>query len=421
MMSNYLKYGLGAAALIVGIGLCNIELVSPGKGFVDGNNNTLQIKSHSTGNVSKIYVSSGSKVEAGDSLISFNNHDVIFKSQSLKKNGDNLTMRLERVNLDVCATKSLLEALEQERQDLASNSLKSCISPESEIGELSGVIESYQWKASDFFEYKRAVNNLIKAKGDAAKMIKDSINITESKIKRLKKHGATALQIEDAKRELNNLMQTVNENSSEITRLKIDVSSKKASIFNELTDRLTRATDQLYEIKDEMALNDNEIALAKLKIDRSTIHSPVSGVVLSLEENVGIDYYLEESEPIMLLKKEHEEVIISAKFHTKYRGDIAKGMNVKIQPSLASANTMYLGVITHISEDSFEDDRKNDDSRYYKVKIKPDSTIPLSEGTEVALYAVGGEVSVFDYVKSVLVKNKTVFEPYEKPQALPIN
>ena len=397
---------------LIGIGLSEIELVSPGRGFVDGKNNTLQIKSHSTGNVKEIYVSSGSEVKDGDPLIAFDNHDVIYKSQSLMKNGSNLQSQLERTELDICATRLLMDTLENEDEKLIESVIDGCEASDKGKHDFVGVIKSYQWKAKDYFAYKKDISALVTAKKEEAKMIRDSINITKSKIRRLEKHGATALQVEDAKRELNSMLQTLNENESGVTKLQIDVNSKKSAIFNELSERLVRMTDKLYDIHDEMALNSNELALAKLKIDRSTIHSPIDGVVLSLEENVGVDYFLEESEAIMLLQKNQSDVVISAKFLAKYRGDISLGMKVNIQPSLASAKTTFSGTITRISEDSFEDDRKNDDSRYYKVSITPSENIPLSEGTEVNLFAVGGTVSVFDYIKSVLVKNKTIFEPY---------
>ena len=87
------------------VSISEIELVSPAKGFMDGKNNTLQIKSHSTGNVSEIFVSSGDVVKQGDKLISFDNQDVIFKSQSLDKNGSNLENQLGRIELDLCATR----------------------------------------------------------------------------------------------------------------------------------------------------------------------------------------------------------------------------------------------------------------------------------------------------------------------------
>lgn len=398
--------------VLIGIGLSEIELVSPGRGFVDGKNNKLQIKSHSTGNVKEIYVSSGSEVKDGDPLIAFDNHDVIYKSQSLMKNGSNLQSKLERTELDICATRLLMDTLENEDEKLIEAVIDGCEASDKVKRDFVGVIKSYQWKAKDYFAYKRDISALVTAKKEEAKMIRDSINITKSKIRRLEKHGATALQVEDAKRELNSMLQTLNENESGVTKLQIDVNSKKSAIFNELSERLVRMTDKLYDIHDELALNSNELALAKLKIDRSTIHSPIDGVVLSLEENVGVDYFLEESESIMLLQKNQSDVVISAKFLAKYRGDISLGMKVNIQPSLASAKTTFSGTITRISEDSFEDDRKNDDSRYYKVSITPSENIPLSEGTEVNLFAVGGTVSVFDYIKSVLVKNKTIFEPY---------
>ncbi|MCY9861137.1 HlyD family efflux transporter periplasmic adaptor subunit [Vibrio coralliirubri] len=397
---------------LTGIGLSEIELVSPGRGFVDGNNNTLQVKSHGTGNVSQVYVSSGTLVKEGDRLISFDNHDIIFKSQSLIKNKSNLQSQLERTELDICATKLLMNTIEEGKVSIFSKLSLRCPASDAVMQDFSGIVKSYQWKAEDYFTYKLDIEALVKSKKNEAKMVQDTIEISKSKIRRLEKHGAVALSVEDAKRELNGMMQALNESQSSVTKLEIDVSSKKAAIFSELSDRLTRTTDRLHDIKDELALNDNELALAELKIKRSTIHSPIDGVVLSLEENVGVDYFLEESEAIMLLQKQNSDVVISAKFLAKYRGDISLGMTINIQPSLASAKTIYKGVITRISEDSFEDENKKDDSRYYKVTIKPSEAIPISEGTEVNVFAVGGSVSVFDWIKSVLIKNKTIFEPY---------
>lgn len=410
--TGQLKLAVLSLTVVVGIGFQKIELVSPAQGYIDGKNNTLQVKSHSTGNVSKIYVSSGSVVTKGDPLISFDNHDVIFKSLSLAKNSENLEMQLERAALDICVTRKLLDALDHEDDSLIAGVADQCEASQKAKDEFSSVVKSYQWKTRDFFAYKADIEGLIVDKKDEIEMIRDTVDITKSKIKRLRTHGAPALQIEDAKRELNGLLQGLNESQSEIAKFNIDVGTKKSANFNELADRLTRTTDTLYEVKDEIALNQNELALAQLKIDRSTIHSPVSGVVLSLEENVGEDYYLEDSEAIMLLQKKKSDVVVTAKFATKYRGDIALGMNVKIKPSLASVKTTFDGTITRISEDSFEDDNKNDDSRYYKITVTPTEEVPLSEGTEVSVFAVGGEVSVFDYVRSVLVKNKTIFEPY---------
>ena len=394
------------------VSISEIELVSPAKGFMDGKNNTLQIKSHSTGNVSEIFVSSGDVVKQGDKLISFDNQDVIFKSQSLDKNGSNLENQLGRIELDLCATRLLMETIELEDSSLIDKVSGRCKADAEAIIDFSGVIKSYQWKAQDYFTYKQDIEALIAAKKIERGMIEDTTDISKSKIKRLEKHGAVALSIEDAKRELNGMMQSLNENKSSVTKLLIDVSAKKAAIFNELSDRLMRTTDRLHEIKDELALNRNEQELAQLKISRSTIHSPIDGVVLALEENVGVDYYLEESESIMLLQKENSDILISAKFLAKYRGDISVGMKINIQPALASAKKRYTGVIARISEDSFKDEQKNDDSRYYKVSITPMEDIPLPEGTEVNVFAVGGSVTVFDWIKSVLIKNKTIFEPY---------
>merc|ERR1711991_747207 len=106
-------------------------------------------------------------------------------------------------------------------------------------------------------------------------MVKDSISLGKVKVARLQRHNAPQLQIDDAEKELIALRQGLNKSESETTKLKIDISAKKSLLFNELTDRLTRSKDDLYEIKDKLALNANELSLAKLKLERSTIHSPI--------------------------------------------------------------------------------------------------------------------------------------------------
>lgn len=410
--SKGLKASIGIAVLLSGILVQKIELVSPASGFVDGKNNTIQIKSHSTGNVSNVFVTSGERVSKGDPLISFDNHDAIFKSLSLSKNGENLRSQVSRLSHDICVSRVLLQALTVEDSSQVSGVLDSCFESEDLKAQFSGIVQNYQWKVRDYFEYKNSVEKLVLAKREELKMIEDTISLGRSKVSRLRKHNAPELQINDAQRELNNLLQGKNKSESEITKLRLDTSTRKSTLFNEISDRLTRARDELYEIKDEVALNDNELELAQLKLKRSTIHAPMSGVILSLEENVGKDYYLEESEAIMILQKERAEMVVSAKFETKFRQNLNVGMQVKIRPSLAGVKGTYTGTIARISEDSFEDDRKNDETRYYKVMIEPDGELDLSEGTEVRVFAVGAEVTVFDFIKSVLIKNKTIFEPY---------
>lgn len=160
-------------------------------------------------------------------------------------------------------------------------------------------------------------------------------------------------------------------------------------------------------------MNEYELGLNKVKINSSTIVSPINGVVLSLADNVGEDYFLEQSEEIMLLKKEDDEKLVIARFDTKFRGNLVNGMKVNIRPSLASFSSSMEGVITHISEDSFEDKNKNDGSRYYEVKIKlNNSDNNLEEGTEVSVYAIGAYVSLFEYISSVILKTKPTYEIY---------
>lgn len=402
----------GVTLALAAIFASKIEIVSPAQGVVDVTNSTLQIKSPSVGYVSDIYVSAGDQVRVGQELITYANQDLIYKSKSLSKNMTNLEQRNQRLKVEVCATTSLMRKLSRDKSDF--NSLfDECGIKDGEIGS----VDAFVWKASDFSSYKANVRRLVKEKKAEAVMIGDNIKLAEAKISRMKKHGAVKLQIESAEQELNNMRQSLSLNDSETLKLEMELSSKKTALFNEFSQKMMAATEQYQKVSDDIDVAKYELQLYDLKIKRSTIHSPIDGVVLSLEKNVGHDYYLGESEPIMLLKRLSKDVGVSAKFPTKYRSSINVGMKVNIMPTLAGNKESFPGVITHISEDSFEDEKTQNKTRYYKVKIKPDNKLSFNEGTEVMVYALGDEVSVLDYVSSVLVKNKTVFEPYESKKS----
>ncbi|PSV00888.1 HlyD family secretion protein [Photobacterium kishitanii] len=398
----------GISLALTFIALSHIEIVSPAQGVVDVTNSTLQIKSPSVGYVSNIYVDSGSSVKVGQPLIAFANQDLIYKTKSLKKSIANLVQKSNRLEIEICSTTKLMEDLSHDKSEYVSV-FKDCNIRPNQISS----VDAFVWKASDFNKYKLNVKELATEKKREADLIRENMLLAEAKISRMTKHDAVKLQVESAEQELNNMRQSLSLNDAEVLKLQMEVSSKKNSLFNEFSQKMMASTEQYQRAIDDADVARYELQLYELKIKRSTINSPIDGVVLSLEKNVGHDYYLGESEPIMILKRLSKNMGVTAKFATKYRSSINVGMRVSVMPTLAGNKETFSGAITHISEDSFEDEKTQKKTRYYKVKIKPDREIAFSEGTEVMVYALGEEVSVLDYVSSVFITNKTVFEPYE--------
>lgn len=411
--TKYLCSVIALTGLGVGLYHAKIEIVSPANGFVDGDANNILIKSPMVGNVSKVFVSAGTVVEPNTPLIAFDNQDIIFRTKSLTDNKASLEHSVRVDKSEICYLTYLMSVLEKEDKNLLSKGLVEC-GIESQNDPLAlGIAKSFEWKVGDYFEYKTSIEKLIAAKNVEEKILDKSFRILESKIARLEKHNATKLQVDDTLRELNSLSQRKNEYQSEGTRLSIDISNKKNVIYTEISNRLVTTTEKVVKSEDDLSVTNYELELSRLKIARSTIHSPISGVVLNVEENVGEDYWLEESEKVMILKKSDSNIVVNARFDTKYRSNIAIGMKVRIQPSLASSRAVAEGKIVHISEDSFKDDTREGEKRYYKVKITPDSKdLALDEGTEVRVYGVGWTVSLWDYLKSVFIKNRAKFEPY---------
>ncbi|WP_210499598.1 HlyD family secretion protein [Vibrio crassostreae] len=404
-----LAYSLSAlGGFLAALHFQEIEIVSPATGVIEGKNNTLQIKSPNFGNVSKVYVSTGDTVKKGDTLIAFDNQDLIYRLKSLENNKTHLSEKVLREGTEVCVYEHLLSVLDGSSPAVLEELYDAC-----DAKQINGVTKSYVWKVNDYFNYVDAIELLKKSSETELALIEKNIQIQKSKLKKLKKHNAVQLQIEDNERELNALSQSLNEAKSSNIRYDIDINNKKTGIYNEISERLIGVTENLQETVAEHDMNEYELGLNKVKMASSTIHSPVNGVVLSLADNVGDDYYLEESEEIMLLKKDDNQMLVNARFSTKFRGNISNGMKVNIKPSLASVKRTFEGVIVHISEDSFEDQNKNDGSRYYEVKVKIDADDHgLEEGTEVSVYAIGDYVSFLRYISSVILKNKPTYETY---------
>ncbi|UKA04481.1 HlyD family secretion protein [Photobacterium damselae] len=409
--------GMSIAACAIAAGLCavsmvRVELVSIGTGVVDVNNSALQIKSPSTGYVSHLYVDAGSKVKEGDPLITFANQDLIFKEKSLNQTVKDLQERKRSLSVEVCATTGLMNLLAN-GMDSVLDVYNQC---KIEHGNYSSV-DAFVWKFKDFLKYSGNVDSLISAKKAQLMMIEKNINLSEKKISRMQRHGAISLQIESAEQELNTQRQSLSTNKTEIMKLDMERSSKKTALFNEFSAKMIQSSEMLEKTKNSYDASLYELQLYELKIKRSTINSPINGAVLSIEKNVGTDYYLGESEPIMILKKTSDNYEVSAKFNSKYRSSIHVGTKVRLQPSLLGVRDTFDGVITHISEDSFDDNKsgvKRAGQRYYKVKIKPSGKMALSSGTEITAYAISDKITVLDYVLSVFEHNKPIFENFKQ-------
>ena len=407
-----------AAVAIVGalfaISSVHIELVSIGTGVVDVSNSALQIKSPSTGYVSRMYVDAGSKVKIGDPLITFANQDLIFKEKSLRQTVKDLAERKVGLSVDLCATTSLMKLLVSGDNQF-DGIYKQC-------GIKSGgysSVDSFVWKCQNFMKYSENVDSLIVAKNAQLLMIESNIALSEKKIARMKKHGAVSIQIESAEQESNTQKQSLSSNKTEIMKLDMERSSRKTALFNEYSAKMIQSSEMLEKTKNSYDASVYELQLYELKIKRSTINSPIDGAVLSVEKNIAADYFLGESEPIMILKKSSDDFEVSAKFNSKYRSSIHVGSKVRLQPSLLGVRDTFDGSITHISEDSFDDNKsgaKRAGQRYYKVDIKPNGRMKLSSGTEITAYAISDKITVLDYVLSVFERNTPVFENYKQPK-----
>lgn len=389
--------------LIIYICIAKIDIVSPGTGVITGASDKLVIVSPDSGFINKFDLKTGSKVNVGDILFSYTNLDVFHQEKTLNELVLFADKRIRVLEEDQRLLKIILD-------DNVTEEMKLQVGNDNDFNqELSAHKFLNEYLSLRFEEenFKRRENKMLEENED----LNNRQLLLKKKGRLLKLAGAPEIEIINNQTEISQIISQITAGDISLLSLQNDIKLADKRFRSSVLEQLSSNSDQLVQLRRERLENVGQLDLLRNKIKANSVVSPIKGVILSLERNFDKGSYVENSQPVMTIKKNNENKVIDAKILAKYRPFIFVGAKSKIIVNSPGYKTNIVGEVTKISADSFSDDERNGVERYYKVEIKPDDESVISpeiEGVQVNVFVLSKRVTLLNYI-TALVGNNLVF------------
>ncbi|EGE4661005.1 HlyD family efflux transporter periplasmic adaptor subunit, partial [Salmonella bongori serovar 48:i:- str. 94-0708] len=239
----------------------------------------------------------------------------------------------------------------------------------------------------------------------------DRLLLLKRKGNLLKSARAPEIEIINNQTEISQIVSQITTGEISLLALQNDIKLANNRFRSSVLEQLNNNAEQLEQLRREHLENRGQLELLRNKIKANSVLSPANGVILSIERSFEKGSYVENSQPVMTIKKNDENKVVDARILAKYRPFIFTGTTTKITVNSPGYKKTIAGHITRISADSFSDDEKNGAERYYKIEIKPDDSVkvpPELEGVQVNVYALSKKVTLLNYI-TALVGDNIVF------------
>jgi len=343
-----------------------LDQISHAPGQVIATAKTQEIQAATDGVVEKIFVKEGQHVKNGEKL-------VVLEKNKAQAAYDDSTAK-------VAALKATLARLQAEVYD------KPLVFPE----EAKKYPEFISNQTELFKRRQQALN-------DETSALKESLSL--------------------AQEELSNnlpLLESGDIGSSEIIRLKRQVSDLKGQISNKRNKYFQDSQAEMTKAEEELSTKEQELADRKVTLEWTEISSPMDAIV----KNILITTKGARVRPgdiIMELVPFGDKLIIEAKLPTTDVSFVRKGQRVavKLDAYDYSIYGIFDGTVDYISPDTLVEKTPQGDKYYFRVKIVLDETkliakngkeIEVTPGMTTQVDIITGERTVWQYLTKPITK-----------------
>ncbi len=343
-----------------------LDQISHAPGQVIATAKTQEIQAATDGVVEKIFVKEGQHVKNGEKLV------VLEKNKAQAAYDDSMAK--------VAALKATLARLQAEVYD------KPLVFPE----EAKKYPEFISNQTELFKRRQQALN-------DETSALKESLSL--------------------AQEELSNnlpLLESGDIGSSEIIRLKRQVSDLKGQISNKRNKYFQDSQAEMTKAEEELSTKEQELADRKVTLEWTEISSPMDAIV----KNILITTKGARVRPgdiIMELVPFGDKLIIEAKLPTTDVSFVKKGQKVavKLDAYDYSIYGIFDGTVDYISPDTLVEKTPQGDKYYFRVKIVLDETkliakngkeIEVTPGMTTQVDIITGERTVWQYLTKPITK-----------------
>ena len=357
------------------------------------------------GIVSRIFVTEGQKVEAGQSLFQISNTQAESDASELKVQELSGQLQVRR-----------LEAELNGKSDIDVSSLPAAISPQA----IDSERQLFQSRTHDFSE---AVNVLqsevlqkqlklddLKTQHDnlaaELKVSRDQYAINENLIDAGAISQTKYLQsksvMQDFVTRAGSVEKAMPVTEAELQEVRKRIEELKEKHRGEIIEDLRKAHLALSQIEERSKTPDD-------KIRRTTVTSPIRGIVNKLYINT-VDGVVKPGDRLTEIIPLDDKLIVEARVTTKDRGLIWDGLPAMVRIS-AYDYSSYGGVpgkLTEISADTLEDEHN---LPYYRVRIELSKNelgqnMPLFPGMTAQVNILSGKITIWDYLMRPIWKVK---------------
>lgn len=387
--------------LVVGIivafflwaGLTSIPQQVHGLGRVIPSGKVRSIQHLEGGIVSEIHTSEGKKVDADDVLFTIINKRAEAELGEAAIALDYLKIKKMRLNAESTQAVefTIPEDIEEKYPDIAISEMKLFNSRNEQFNEkMRGLEERLKQKLLKMSELANTVRNL---KQEAA--VADQQLAIKT---RLRNNGAISeSQYLETQSQVKNFATQIQRTQSEIPITNAELAETKNLIEETKKMRQSELAEEANEVNLDIKRQTERITANKDQVDRTVITSPIKGIVNKIYVNT-IGGVIAPGSVLAEIIPVGETLVVEGRIATNDRGKIWIGLPVVIKVTAYDYST-YGGIngeLTHISADSFVDNKNNE---FYQVRVTLDGDKltedkPIYPGMTVNLNILSTKVSV---------------------------
>ena len=345
------------------------------------------------GIVSEIHTSEGKKVKKGDILFTIINKRAEAELGEAAIALDYLKIKKMRLEAEMAneQTLDLPDAIEAKHAEITASELSLFNSRNEQFNEkMHGLDERFKQKLLKLRELNNTVSNL---KQEAA--VADQQLAIKT---RLRNNGAISeSQYLETQSQVKNFITQIQRTQADIPITNAELAETKNLIEETKKIRQSEIAEELNGVNLDIKRQSERITANRDQVDRTVINSPVNGIINKLYINtvggvIAPGSVMAEIIPI------GETLVVEGRIATNDRGKIWLGLPVVIKITAYDYSTYggAKGELTHISADSFVDNKNNE---FYQVRVTLDSDKlaqdkPIYPGMTVNLNILSTNVSV---------------------------
>ncbi len=359
------------------------------------------------GIIQELFVSEGSRVDEGDSLAQLGLAASSVNKEELEVRLDGLLLKLARLDAEARGKKLSFPPDVAERRPQFLRTEDAAF--QARLNELNSLVstqrQAVNQRALEIKELQAKLAALQQDLGLARKNFKISKDLLDQQLTTRVDH----LKLE---RELGAL-------DGEIAATKLGIDRARAAQSEargrqrEETLRFRRAALEEYSgTEQSIARSREQLQKASEQAQRTTIRSPIKGIVKNLKYNT-IGGVVKAGEPIMEIVPTGTAVVIEAKLNPIDRGYVEEGQEAVVKISTYDF-VRYGGLDGRVSLIAPDSSTDEDGSPYFRVVIETDKNylgdaqgeLPITPGMEAIVDIRTGRKSVIDYLIKPVLKLK---------------